>query len=200
MLRLVVLVSGNGTNLKAIIDANKNGLINSKVISVISNKSGVGALDIAKENSIDATVIDKKGAEFNNILLDKLLSLKPDIIVLAGFMKILPPEIIDRFKNQIINIHPSLLPSFKGLDAQKQAIEYGAKVSGCTVHFVDSGVDTGPIIIQSAVYIEEDDTEKSLSDKIRVEEHKIYPKVISLLERGKVQIKDDKVKILTLTN
>lgn len=149
--RLVVLVSGRGSNLQALIDAQNQGKIKSKIVGVISNKPGVLALSRATDATIPTKVVPSKGkksAEFFAELEIVVDEFRPDLIVLAGFMKILPPDFVARRKNRIINIHPSLLPNFPGLDAQKQAIEAGAKQTGCTVHYVDEGCDTGPIILQ----------------------------------------------------
>ncbi len=164
---------------------------------VISNKSDVRGLKIAEKLGINTEIIESKGfvgsrADYDKkiILILKKYRVTPEngLVCLAGFMRIISPQFVKKFKNRIINIHPALLPSFTGLNAQKQALEYGAKYSGCTVHFVDTGMDTGPVIIQAVVKIKENDTEESLSKRILKEEHRIYPEAINLIARNKVKV------------
>jgi len=164
---------------------------------VISNRSDAKGLKIAEKYGINTEIIESKGfvgsrADYDKKIIAVLKKYKvtPDngIVCLAGFMKIIGPQFVKKYKNKIINIHPALLPCFTGLNAQKQAIEYGAKYSGCTVHFVDSGMDTGPIIIQAVVKIKENDTEESLSKRILKEEHRIYPEAVNLIARRKVKV------------
>ena len=171
---------------------------------VISNKPNAKGLQIAKKMGIQTEVIDSSKYKGKRQQFDKevILTLQKykitpsnGLVCLAGFMIIISPHFIKKYKNRILNIHPALLPSFPGLDAQKQAIEFGAKFSGCTVHFVDEGVDTGPIILQGIVKVSVNDTEKTLSKKILVEEHKAYPKAIELFAKNKISIKGRKVKI-----
>ena len=171
---------------------------------VISNKPNAKGLQIAKKMGIQTEVIDSSKYKGKRQQFDKevILTLQKykitpsnGLVCLAGFMRIISPHFIKKYKNRILNIHPALLPSFPGLDAQKQAIEFGAKFSGCTVHFVDEGVDTGPIILQGIVKVSVNDTEKTLSKKILVEEHKAYPKAIELFAKNKISIKGRKVKI-----
>jgi len=169
--------------------------INAAVI--ISNKLDAKGLKIAEELGISTEVIESKNFKGNRSEYDKKIistlikygvTPKNGLVCLAGFMRIISPEFVKKYKNRIINIHPALLPSFTGLDSQKQALEYGAKYSGCTVHFVDSGMDTGPIIIQAVVKIKENDTETSLSKRILKEEHKIYPEAVNLFARKKIKV------------
>ena len=171
---------------------------------VISNRPNAKGLQIAKKMGIQTEVIDSSKYKGKRQQFDKevILTLQKykitpsnGLVCLAGFMRIISPHFIKKYKNRILNIHPALLPSFPGLDAQKQAIEFGAKFSGCTVHFVDEGVDTGPIILQGIVKVSVNDTEKTLSKKILVEEHKAYPKAIELFAKNKISIKGRKVKI-----
>ncbi len=198
--RLVVMASGRGTNLKALIDADKEQYFKGKIICVISDNKDAKALQIAREHDIEAVVVSPDDFEgkrdFNQFLIKELQKREADFILLAGYMRIIPKTMIQSFKYRILNIHPSLLPAFRGLDAQRQAIEYGVKVSGCTVHFVDAGVDTGPIILQSAVSISEEDNEETLSKKILAEEHKTYREAVKLLLDEKLDIIGRKVKIL----
>ena len=171
---------------------------------VISNKPNAKGLQIAKKMGIETEVIDSskykgKRQQFDKEVIATLQKYKitpsNGLVCLAGFMRIISPHFIKKYKNRILNIHPALLPSFPGLDAQKQAIEFGAKFSGCTVHFVDEGVDTGPIILQEIVKVSVNDTEKTLSKKILVEEHKAYPKAVELFAKNKISINGRKVKI-----
>ena len=171
---------------------------------VISNKPNAKGLAIAKKMGIKTEVIESSKYKGKRLQYDKeIISIlkkykvtpSNGLVCLAGFMRIISPYFIKEYKNKILNIHPALLPAFPGLDAQKQAIEFGSKFSGCTVHFVDEGVDTGPIIIQEIVKINNNDTEKSLSKKILVKEHEIYPKAVELFAKKKISIKGRKVKI-----
>jgi len=172
---------------------------------VISNKPNAKGLQIAKKLGIQTEVIDSskykgKRQQFDKDVISVLKKYKVTptngLVCLAGFMRIISPSFIKQYKNKILNIHPALLPAFPGLDAQKQAVEFGAKFSGCTVHFVDEGVDTGPIILQEIVKVNSKDTEKTLSKKIIVKEHEIYPKAVELFAKKKLVIKGRKVKIL----
>jgi len=164
---------------------------------VISNKIGAKGLAIAKKMGVNVEVIESKNfkgtrAEFDEKIMEILVKYgvtpRNGLVCLAGFMRIISPEFVKKYKNKIINIHPALLPAFPGLNSQKQALDYGAKYSGCTVHFVDAGMDTGAIIIQSIVEIKNKDTEKSLSKKILKEEHRIYPQAVSLFARKKIKV------------
>ena len=164
---------------------------------VISNKIDAKGLAIAKKMGVNVEVIESKNfkgtrAEFDEKIMNTLVKYgvtpRNGLVCLAGFMRIISPEFVKKYKNKIINIHPALLPAFPGLNSQKQALDYGAKYSGCTVHFVDAGMDTGAIIIQSIVEIKNKDTEKSLSKKILKEEHRIYPQAVSLFARKKIKV------------
>jgi phosphoribosylglycinamide formyltransferase-1 len=201
MKRVAVLVSGRGTNMHALLKAQQGGkLPNASIVLVLTNNPEARALDIAKEFGVETVVLDSKpykgrredyDREVVKILRDK----KIDIVCLAGFMRILSPVLIGAFKNKILNIHPALLPSFPGLQGQKQALDYGVKVSGCSVHFVDEGVDTGPIILQKAVPVLNDDDEDSLSARILEQEHKIYAEALDLVSRDLVEVKGRRVYI-----
>ena len=164
---------------------------------VISNNSDAKGLKIAKKLGVNIEVIESKNFKGNRTEYDKKImemlanygvTPKNGLVCLAGFMRIISPGFVKKYKNKIINIHPALLPAFPGLNSQKQALDYGAKYSGCTVHFVDSGMDTGPVIIQTVVKIKEKDTEKSLSKKILKEEHRIYPEAVNLFARKKIKV------------
>ncbi len=191
-----VLVSGNGTNLQAIIDKK---IESCEIAIVISNKPDVFALKRAEKSNIPTQVINHKDYEtreaFEEQLIKSLDEKGVELIVLAGFMRVLTPLFVRHYKNRIINIHPALLPSFPGVNAAGQALEYGVKYTGCTVHFVDDGVDTGPIILQSVVEIRQDDTEDTLLERIHEQEHKIFPDAVRLFCDGKISIEGRKVKI-----
>ena len=189
---IAVLVSGRGSNLQAIIDNIERKELDVNLSVVISDKKEAAALERAKKNGIKTIFIDPtaylNNQDYDKELIKKLRELSIDLICLAGYMRILGKEIIQNFDRKIINIHPSLLPAFPGLNAQKQAIKYGVKFSGCTVHFVDSGVDTGPIIMQTAVPVYDNDDEKSLSKRILEQEHYLYPKAIKMIRENKITI------------
>jgi phosphoribosylglycinamide formyltransferase-1 len=197
--RLGVLISGSGTNLQAIIDRSERGELHAEVVCVISNKADAFGLERARKHGITAIHLDHKAfsgrSEYDAALVKTLQDLNVDLVILAGFMRIVTPVLLDAFPNRVMNIHPALLPSFPGLDAQKQALEYGAKLSGCTVHFVDAGTDTGPIILQSAVPVVEGDTVASLSERIHHEEHKLYPAAIQLFAEGRLKVEGRRVII-----
>ncbi len=199
ILNLGVLVSGRGSNLQAIIDAIEAKKLSAKISVVISNKPDALALERAQRHGIDAFAINRKSFSSKTLFEKEVISClerhKVDIIVLAGFMAILSPEFVGYYKNRIVNIHPSLLPAFPGLAAQRQALEYGVRYSGCTVHFVDEGMDTGPIILQAVVPLYQDDTEESLTERILKEEHIIYPKALQLIADGRLKIEGRQVKI-----
>ena len=207
MLNVVVLVSGGGTNLQAIIDAVENGTItNTKIAGVISNNKNAYALERAKKHGIANCRISPKDyvnrATFNQKFLEKMDELNPDLIVLAGFLVVIPPEMIAKYRNRIINIHPSLIPSFcgtgyYGLKVHEAALARGVKVVGATVHFVDEGTDTGPIILQKAVEVEEGDTPEVLQRRVMEQaEWKILPKAIDLIANGKVKVEDGRTHII----
>jgi phosphoribosylglycinamide formyltransferase-1 len=203
LLKLGVLVSGNGSNLQSIIDHIEKGSLKAIIKIVISNSPDAYGIIRAKKHGIPVAVI--KNSEFKNKekfdleLIRILKSHNVDLVILAGFMRIITPILLNAFPQKVMNIHPALLPSFPGTHGQKQALEYGVKLSGCTVHFVDEGVDTGPIIIQSAVQVFDDDTEETLAARILKEEHRIYPQAIQLFTEGKIEITGRKVRIKTET-
>ncbi len=201
MKKIAVLLSGRGSNFKAIYESIENKYIKNTYISVvISNKEDAKGLAFAKEKGIDTIFVNPKEfssrQDYDMRVADIIDSYNPDLICLAGYMRIVSEKFVKRFQNKLINIHPSLLPSFPGLDAQKQAVEYGVKFSGCTVHFVDEKVDHGAIILQSAVEVRDDDDEDSLSSRILKEEHKLYSKAVKLFLEGKLQVEGRKVKII----
>ena len=200
MINVGVLISGRGSNLQAIIDASEKGDISAKVAVVVSNKSDAYGLERAKKHKIPIAVFEpKKFSDKNTYELEIVKSFKQhkvDLVCLAGYMRIVGPVLLEHYQGKMINIHPALLPSFPGLHGQKQALEHGVKVSGVTVHFVDEGCDTGPIIVQAAVPVLENDTEKTLSARILEQEHKIYPRAIKLFADGKLKIEGRRVKIL----
>ena len=211
MLKLAVCVSGGGTNLQAIIDAIDNGTItNAKISVVISNNKDVYALERAKNHGIEGICISPKDyesrAEFNKAFLDKLDFYEVDLVVLAGFLVVIPEEMIAKYRNRIINIHPSLIPSFcgtgyYGLKVHEGVLSRGVKVTGATVHFVDEGTDTGPIIMQKAVEVKQGDTPKELQQRVMEEaEWIIMPKAIDLIANGKVSVEDGKVIIAEQNN
>ena len=199
MINIGVLVSGSGTNLQAIIEAIEEGKIAGEIKVVMSDNPDAYALKRAQQYHIDTRYVDfkefKNREDYDKEIIKTLEEKKIELVVLAGYMRILSPYFIRTYKNKIINIHPALLPSFPGLHAQRQTLEYGAKVSGCTVHFVDEGVDSGPIILQKVVEVSDDDTEESLAEKILKEEHQIYPRAIQLFSESRLMIKGRKVFI-----
>ena len=181
MKRLVVLASGRGSNFKAILDHVEAGDINGEIVAVISDNHDAKALETARDHEIEAIYGNAKSEEYTNWLIGTVKSYAPDYVLLAGYMRIVPPEFVSAFEGKIINIHPALLPSFKGLHGQRQALEYGVKIAGCTVHYVDEGMDTGKIIAQRAVEVKDDDTEETLSARILEQEHQLYPAVVKML-------------------
>lgn len=199
-LRLAVLASGRGSNLQAILDAQRKGALDASVEVVLSDKKEAQALDRARGLNIPAYWVNPKEyqnkSDYEANLIDIIRKFEVDCIILAGYMRVLSPYFIRNVLAPIINIHPSLLPSFTGLHAQKQAVDYGVRYSGCTVHFVDEGVDTGPIIIQEIVPVYTDDTEESLSLRILEKEHEIFPRAIQLFSEGRIMCQGRKVLIL----
>ena len=197
MINLGILVSGSGTNLQAIIDAVSAKRLSAAVKAVISNKPDAKAIERAKKHHIPAFIVQENRfsskEDYDTHLVEILKANSVDLVILAGFMRLLTPVFIRAFPMRIMNIHPALLPSFPGLNVQKKALEYGVKFSGCTVHFVDEAVDTGPIIIQAAVPVYDNDTEETLAKRILKEEHKIYPQAIQLFAEGKLEIKGRRV-------
>lgn len=191
VVNIAVLASGRGTNLQSIIDNIENGYIpDASIKVVISDVKEAYAFERAKKHDIDAVLIDPSEfsgkSEYEKELIRKLQDSDIDLVLLAGFMRILGNDFVEFYEHRILNIHPSLLPAFKGLRAQKQALDYGVKVSGCTVHFVTQDMDSGPIILQECVPVYVDDTEESLENRILQKEHLIYPKAVKLWIEGKV--------------
>ncbi|MBW6508313.1 MAG: phosphoribosylglycinamide formyltransferase [Desulfuromonadales bacterium] len=209
--RIAVLASGGGTNLQSIIDQQQTGELPITIALVISNNPGAGALERAQQAGISTLCINHRDyptrENFDRALVNALQQAEVDLVVLAGFMRIITPIMLTAFPQRIINIHPALLPSFPGLNVQQQAIDYGARFSGCTVHFVDADVDTGPIIIQAVVPILAEDSAATLAERILEQEHRIYPQAIQWLAEGRVTLDGRKVIITdsrscvnTLTN
>jgi phosphoribosylglycinamide formyltransferase-1 len=199
-LRLGVLASGGGTNLQAIIDACQTQKLNAEIVLMLSNKPGAGALERARKAGIPTLVLDHRTFPdregFDHAAATALRQAGVELVVLAGFMRILTPLFLETFPARIMNIHPALLPAFPGINAQQQAFRYGVKLAGCTVHFVDSGVDTGPIIIQAAVPVLDDDSEDTLAARILRQEHRIYPRAIQLYAEGRLRIENRHVRIV----
>ncbi len=197
--RLGVLVSGSGTNLQSIINAVEAGRLSAEICCVISNKAGVLALERARKHAIPALHIDHRifpsREEYDESLVATLSEHGVELVILAGFMRIITPILLNAFPMKIMNIHPALLPAFPGIHAQLQALEYGVKVSGCTVHFVDAGTDTGPVIVQAAVPVLEGDTEESLAARIQVEEHRLFPEAIQLYADGRLTVEGRRVMV-----
>jgi len=199
-LKIGVLASGRGSNLQAIIDASERGEIDAEVAIVISDRADAYALLRAQKHGIPNFHIDPKGYEdrvaYEKALVERLKDHGVGLVLLAGYMRVVTKVLIDAFDGNIMNIHPALLPSFKGLHAQRQAIEYGVRFSGCTVHFVTEDVDGGPIITQAVVPVYEDDTEETLSERILEKEHIIYPEAVRLFAEGRLKRVGRRVFIL----
>lgn len=189
-LKLGILISGGGSNLQSIIDQIENGSLSAQINRVISNNPHAFGLTRAGKSGIPCSVVNHKDFEsredYDRELIRLLKDSSVDLIVLAGFMRILTPSFLRAFPDKIINIHPALLPAFPGTHVQQKAIDYGVKFSGCTVHFVDEGVDTGPIIIQAVVPVMADDTAETLAARILKEEHKIYPQALRYFSEGRI--------------
>jgi len=199
-MNIAVFCSGSGTNLQAIIDAHKRGDIKADLKLVVSDVPLCLALERAKKAGIKTLIVERKDfkskEDFEAEIIKNLKKEKIDLIVLAGYMRLISADFINQYKNKILNIHPALLPSFKGTQGIKDAFEYGVKVTGPTVHFVTQDMDAGPIILQGAIKVTEDDTEESLAQAIHKEEHKLYPKVIQLFVEGRLKIEGKKVRII----
>jgi phosphoribosylglycinamide formyltransferase 1 len=190
--RIGVLLSGRGSNFEALAEAVEAGRIpNAGIATVISNREGAPGIDRARARGISTHVLPSKGLEretYDRQVAAVLDGHKVDLICLAGYMRLLSPYFVAKFPNRILNIHPSLLPSFPGLESQRQALEYGVKFAGCTVHFVDENLDAGPIVVQAVVPVKDDDTEASLSERILKEEHRIYSEAVRIVLEGKYKI------------
>ncbi len=202
LLRIGVLASGGGTNLQSLIDRCQDGSLKVEIAVVIANNPDAKALQRAESAGLPALCIDhrsfKSREEFDRAVISTLKDRGVELVVLAGFMRIITQDFIDAFPLRVINIHPALLPAFPGLHVQQKAIDYGARFSGCTVHFVDGGVDTGPIIAQAVVPVQPDDTAETLAARILEQEHRIYPRVVQLIAEGRVRVDGRKVTILPL--
>jgi phosphoribosylglycinamide formyltransferase-1 len=197
--RVAVLVSGRGSNLKALVEACAKPEFPAEIAFVFSNKPDAPALRYAREAGIPASSLSAKGfpsrEAFDAAAADVVAAHAPDIVCLAGYMRLLTPAFIRRWPDRILNIHPSLLPSFKGLDAQRQALEAGVKIAGCTVHIVREEMDSGPILLQEAVPVPEGDTEESLSARLLPVEHRLYVEALALLAGGRVRTEGNRARI-----
>jgi len=202
-LRVAVLASGRGSNLQAVIDAIEAGTVQAKIVAVVSNKKDAPALERARRHGLFALFIDPKPyagrldsrEAYDRELLEVLKQHDVELVLLAGYMKIVTVVLVEAFTNRMMNIHPSLLPSFPGLDVQKKAIEWGCKLAGCTVHFVTEGVDEGPIILQAAVPVLDDDSPERLAGRILEQEHKIYPRAVQLFAERRLRVEGRRVFI-----
>jgi phosphoribosylglycinamide formyltransferase-1 len=196
MKRIGILLSGRGSNFEAIARQIDKGNVNAEIAVVVSNVETAPGLQRARDRGLNVFFANSKGLSreaFDRQVIHVLEEKRADLVCLAGFMRLLSPSFIQTFRNRILNIHPSLLPAFPGLDAQRQALEYGVKVSGCTVHFVDEGLDSGPIVLQAVVPVLDGDTEESLSTRILEQEHQIYPKAIQYVLDGQIRINGRRV-------
>ena len=199
-IRIGVLVSGRGSNLQGIIDNIEKGSLSAELAVVISDQADAYALERARKHNIPGVHVSAKGYkgrrdEYDALLVKELQKHRAELVVLAGFMRIITPTLLKEFPQRVLNIHPALLPSFPGLHVQKAALEHGVRFSGCTVHFVDKGMDTGPIIIQAVVPILDNDTEDTLSARILKQEHKIYSRAIQLYAEGRLRIEGRRVVV-----
>ncbi len=192
MITLGVLASGSGTNLQAILDAVAHGTLQARIAVVVSNVASAQALDRARAAGIEALVISHKAyadrESFDAAVVTALRERDVDLVVLAGFMRLVTSVLLDAFPMRIVNVHPALLPAFPGVHAQRQAFDYGVRIAGCTVHFVDRGTDTGPIIAQSAVPVLDGDDEHALRERILAEEHALLPRVLQWIAEGRVRV------------
>jgi len=203
LVRLGVLLSGRGSNLQAIIDAIEGGALSAEIAVVVSNKREAAGLERARKHGVPGVWLDPKPfagrpdsrEAYDRAILDVLRKYEVDLVLLAGYMKIVTAVLVAAYENRMMNIHPSLLPSFPGLDVQQKAIEHGCKIAGCTVHFVTEGVDEGPIIVQAAVPIVEGDTADALAARILEQEHRIYPHAIQLYAEGRLRVEGRRVMV-----
>ncbi len=196
--RIGVLISGRGTNLQALLDAAREERLGADVAVVISNVAGAPGLERARGAGVESLVLDHRGREreaYDAELVRELRARRVDLVCLAGFMRRLSPVFVRAFPGRVLNVHPSLLPAFPGLEAQRQALDYGAKVSGATVHFVDEALDSGPIVLQEAVPVREDDTIAVLSARILEAEHRIYPRAARLVLEGRCRVEGRRVRV-----
>jgi phosphoribosylglycinamide formyltransferase-1 len=201
MKKIVILISGRGSNMQAIVQASKREQWPAQIAAVISNKHDAAGLQFASSEGIPTAVIESRGVasreEFDSALQAKIDAYQPDLVVLAGFMRILTPAFVQHYENRIVNIHPSLLPSFVGLHTHQQAIDAGVKIHGATVHFVTAQLDHGPIIDQATIQIEDGDTEESLANKLLVQEHKMYPRAVRWFIEDRIEILGNRVRLKT---
>lgn len=199
-MNIAVFCSGNGSNFQAIVNAVKSGFIKAKIAVMVCDNPSAYAITRAKKEGVDVFVLEKSNfksrEEYDKVVVSELRKRQVDLVVLAGFMRLLSPYFVSEFRNRIMNIHPALLPSFKGTHGVEDALNYGVKLTGPTVHFVDEGLDTGPIIIQEPVRIEQNDTLETLTAKIHSKEHKIYPQAIKWFVEGRLRIEGRKVFVL----
>jgi len=196
--RLGILISGRGSNFEAIANSIAQRKLEAEIAIVIANKASAGGLEIARQRGIPMRAIPSQGMDreaYDKLLVDELRTHEVELVCLAGFMRLLSANFVRAFPNRVLNIHPSLLPAFPGLDAQRQALEHGVKVTGCTVHFVDEFLDSGPIIVQSAVPVLDRDTVETLSARILLQEHSIYSQAIQLIAEDRVTIEERRVLI-----
>lgn len=197
--RLVVTVSGSGSNLQVLIDQIEAGNLDAEIVGVISSRPGVLALERAERHGIPTHVLRLREfpvrTDFDHALCELLKSLQPDLIVEAGYMVLLGQEVLDSFTNRIINLHPALCPLFPGMHGIEEALEYGVKVTGCTVFIVDGGCDTGPIVGQRAIAVKDDDTAESLGPRVHAEEHVLLPQVVRAFAQGRVKVEGRKVLV-----
>jgi len=198
-LRVGVLASGRGSNFRALAEAAAAGRIPASVVVLVSDRAGAPALGVAREHRIEAVVVDPKQhpsrEAHEKAVIGVLEERRVGLVCLAGYMRLLSAGFVVHFAGRLLNIHPSLLPAFPGLHPHRQALAHGVRVSGATVHFVDEGVDTGPVVLQTAVPVEPDDTEESLAARILVEEHRIYPEAVRLFAEGRLEIRGRRVDI-----
>jgi phosphoribosylglycinamide formyltransferase-1 len=199
LLKMGVLASGRGSNFQSIMDEIESDRLKAEIVLLITDNPSAFAIERAIKHNVEYLVIQpreyRSRDDYFTRIADDLKKKNVELVVLAGFMKIVGKPLLDAFPNRIMNIHPALLPSFPGLHSQKQALDYGAKISGCSVHFVDEGMDTGPIIIQASVPVFQTDTEETLSERILKYEHRIYPEAIRLFSEGKIKVEGRKVRI-----
>jgi phosphoribosylglycinamide formyltransferase-1 len=198
--RIGVLLSGRGSNFEALADSVAAGRIpNAEIAIVISNRENAPGIEKAQARGIPAQAIPSRGLEreaYDKLVIAALGEKRVDLVCLAGYMRLLSPAFVAAYRNRILNIHPSLLPAFPGLESQRQALEHGAKFSGCTVHFVDENLDAGPIILQAAVAIEDDDTPETLSERVLREEHRIYTKAVGIVLEGRYRMEGRRVIVI----
>ena len=198
-MNIAVFASGNGTNFQAMIDRVKDGYIPAKIALLVSDNEDAHAIERARKAGVETFVLKPKGfktrEDYDKAIVKKLREKEIGLVVLAGFMRLMSPYFVNEFKEKVLNIHPALLPSFKGTDGAGEALRYGVKVTGPTVHFVDEKLDHGPIILQEAVSVSDDDTEESLHQKIHEKEYEIYPKAVKLFVEDKLKIEGRRVRI-----